>query len=196
MALVHRRAQLLRDASPAGCAMLAVTGAGVEAIERARGGDVHVAIEVDDDHHILAGPEAFLRSMGEALVAAGAAVRHLPVTVPSHTPLLAAAAEALREHLQEVPGRAPDCMVLRGVDGRALFSHAGAADAIADAVRMTIRWKAVQQEIAERGITLALELPPGAGLTRMFAGANAGQARAVADFRSVEGVASWLGRML
>ena len=84
----------------------------------------------------------------------------------------------------------------RGIDGRALETHAEAAGALADAVQQTIRWRSVLQEASERGIGVALELPPGAGLTRMFRGPEGVQARAIADFRSVDGIAAWLERTL
>lgn len=192
MTLVQRRATLMRDASPPDCAMLAVTGVDGAAIARGKGAGVHVAIEVDTDHHILAGPAPAIRAAGEALESAGATLRPLPVSVPSHTPLLASAAEGLREFLGPFPGRAPAFAVLRGVDGRSQFARADATASLADAVRSTIRWRAALQEIAERGIGVALELPPGAGLTRMFVNTYGMEARAVADFRSVEGVSAWL----
>ena len=196
MRLAQRRAALMRDASPPDCAMLAVTGVDGVVLRRTLGTEVHVAIEVDADHHILAGAAPALRATADALAAAGATLRPLPVSVPSHTPLLASAADALRPYVASLPGRAPAFPVLRGVDGRALFSQQDAAGALAEAVRGTIRWRAVLQELRERGVGVALELPPGAGLTRMFGNAYGAQSRAVADFRSVEGVAAWLGRTL
>lgn len=194
IAIVLRRATLMRDAAPPGCTMLAVTGADRPTVDRARGPRVHVAIEVDAAHHILAGAEADVRIAGDALAAVGATMHPLPVSVPSHTPLLASAAEALRAFLAAHRGREPVFPVLRGIDGRILLARAEAADALADGVKQTIRWGDVRREIAERGIAVALELPPGAGLTRMFRDDPAVQARAVADFRSVEGVAGWLER--
>ncbi len=193
MAIVHQRARLMKDASPPDCSMLAVTGVGRDAIEHARG-EAHIAIEVEEDQWILAGRKVDVDGAGVALVASGATLHPLPVSVPSHTPLLATAAEGLRGWLAARPGRDPDFPVLRGVDGRTLLARSAAADALADAVRQTIRWRAVLQEVAERGIAVALELPPGAGLTRMFRNAGAVEARAVADFRSVEGVAAWVER--
>src|SRR6188768_1027804 len=93
--LVLERARLMAAASPAGSGMTAVTGAGREAVERALAGRAaHVAIEVDHDHWILGGLRTDLEAAGAALAAAGAVLHPLPVNVASHTPLLAAAAEA------------------------------------------------------------------------------------------------------
>ncbi len=196
IAIVKRRAQFMVDASPPGCSMMAVTGITQEVVEHALGNDVHVAIEVEADHWIVAGRRADVEKAGEAMAAAGACLHPLPVSVPSHTPLLSNAAESLRQVLKATPGREPQAPVLRGIDGRALFARADAADALADAVSKPIRWRAVLQEASERGLAIALELPPGAGLTKMFRNTAGVDARAVADFRSVEGVARWIERAL
>jgi [acyl-carrier-protein] S-malonyltransferase len=46
---------------------------------------------------------------------------------------------------------------------------------------------------AEAGITVALELGPGAALSRMLRAVRADIAcRSVAEFRSLEGITSWL----
>jgi [acyl-carrier-protein] S-malonyltransferase len=48
---------------------------------------------------------------------------------------------------------------------------------------------------AEAGITVALELGPGAALSRMLQARHPGIAcRSVADFRSLEGIRGWLRR--
>ena len=193
VALVLERARLMAAASPANSGMTAVTGVGRDAIERALAGRAaHVAIEVDEDHWILGGLRTDLEAAGALLAAAGAVLHPLPVNVPSHTPLLASAAEALRTALAARRGRDPDVPVLRGIDGRSLARRAEATDALADAVRRPIRWRAVLDEARERGFETALELGPGTALARMLRTRPAFTARSVADFRSVEGLARWL----
>jgi [acyl-carrier-protein] S-malonyltransferase len=50
---------------------------------------------------------------------------------------------------------------------------------------------------AEAGITVALELGPGAALSRMMQARHPQIAcRSVADFRSLDGIVAWLGRHL
>jgi [acyl-carrier-protein] S-malonyltransferase len=131
-----------------------------------------------------------------ALESVGATLRPLPVGVPSHTPLLDAAAAELRQFLAAVDGRDPTVPVLRGIDAQPLHRYSAARDALADAVAQPIRWRACIEECLERGIGAALELPPGATLTRMLARRPSPEPRAVADFRSVEGVARWLERVV
>jgi [acyl-carrier-protein] S-malonyltransferase len=196
LTLVAQRARLMAAASPTDAAMMAVTGIRHDAlrpiIEEC---SLHVAIEVDDDHWVIAGRKRDLDTAAPSLERAGATPHSLPVGVPSHTPLLQSAATQLREFMATFDGRSPDIPVLRGIDGRAMSTYAAARDALPDAVSQPIRWRACLEEAAERGIAVALELPPGTALTRMFAQRNAGEARAIADFRSVEGVARWLERV-
>jgi [acyl-carrier-protein] S-malonyltransferase len=196
MDVVARRARLMAHASPTDAAMMAVTNMRRELLpailERHH---LHAAIEVDDDHWVIAGRRSDLDAATASLEACGASAHPLPVGVPSHTPLLDGAAAQLRHFLRDVTGRDPQVPVLRGIDGQALFRYAAAGDALADAVSRTIRWRACRNEIAERGIAATLELPPGTALTRMMAGRPTATPRAVADFRSVDGVARWLERV-
>jgi [acyl-carrier-protein] S-malonyltransferase len=195
--VVAQRARFMADASPPGAAMMAVTSMRRDALpailERH---SLYMAIEVDDDHWVLAGRRDDLQAATASLESMGASAHPLPVGVPSHTPLLDAAAAALRAFLAGVPGSNPGAPVLRGIDGQALFAYSAARDALADAVSRPIRWRACAEECLEHGISAALELPPGATLARMLAGRGSIEARAVADFRSVDGVARWLERVV
>jgi [acyl-carrier-protein] S-malonyltransferase len=193
--LVSRRAQLMAQASPAGAAMMAVTAIREDALrpilERH---SLHVAIEVDADHWVVAGRKVDLEAASAVLAAAGATPHPLPVGVPSHTPLLERAAEGLRRFLATFEGVDPAAPVLRGIDGRPAWTYPAARQALPDAVSHPIRWRACMDEALERGIGAALELPPGSALTRMLKARAAIECRSVADFRSVEGVARWLER--
>jgi [acyl-carrier-protein] S-malonyltransferase len=60
-----------------------------------------------------------------------------------------------------------------------------------------IRWKDCMDACAEAGATVALELGPGAALSRMLQARHPGIAcRAVSEFRSLGGVRAWLERQL
>jgi [acyl-carrier-protein] S-malonyltransferase len=195
MRVVAARARFMAQASAPGAAMMAVTGLRHDALpailERHA---LHLAIEVDDDHWVLAGTRGDLEAASSNLEAAGGSTHALPVGVPSHTPLLRPAAAELRRFLASVPGRDPEAPVLRGIDGQPLSTYAAARAALPDAVERAIRWRAAIEECLERGIGAALELSPGATLTRMLTRHASIQARAVDDFRSVEGVARWIER--
>jgi len=69
---VRQRAELMKAASPPDCSMMAVTGVGAEALERSPRSDVHLAIEVDSDHWIMAGKRSAVEAAGAAMASAGA----------------------------------------------------------------------------------------------------------------------------
>jgi [acyl-carrier-protein] S-malonyltransferase len=197
MRVVQQRARFMVSASPPDAAMMAVTALHRDALEPIlQRHALHLAIEVDDDHWVLAGRRGDLEAATPDLQNVGASPHPLPVGVPSHTPLLEAAARQLRDFLAGVEGRDPSVPVLRGIDAQPLHRYSAARDALADAVARPIRWRACVDECTERGIGAALELPPGASLTRMLARHPSMQPRAVADFRSVEGVARWIERVV
>jgi [acyl-carrier-protein] S-malonyltransferase len=59
----------------------------------------------------------------------------------------------------------------------------------------TIEWSACMDAAVESGVTVALELGPGAALSRMFRSRHPEIAcRSVSEFRSLDGIVSWLER--
>ncbi|MFL6707715.1 MAG: malonyl CoA-ACP transacylase, partial [Massilia sp.] len=70
-----------------------------------------------------------------------------------------------------------------------------AADALSRQLAETIRWADCMDAAAEAGITVALELGPGAALSKMLQGRHGQIAcRSVAEFRSLDGIIGWLER--
>ena len=197
--VVRVRAALMDAASPAGFGMLAVLGlpqARVAQITQ-RHGQVHCAIVNDEDHVVLAGPLAALGATEREVRALGASTRLLDVRLPSHTPLMAAAAQAFADHLASHSWGAVSAPVLRGVDGRQMLRPADGARALSRAVAEPIRWVDCMREMIEAGVTVALELGPGSTLSKLFTDAHPGiAARSVADFRSADGVVAWMQRQL
>lgn len=190
------RARLMDRHAPAGCGMLAVHGLPVDALlslaER-----THLAIVNDSDHAVLAGADADLLAAQALLRARGAWTRRLPLRLPSHTPLLGAAAREFGVWLACGPVAEPGAPVLRGVDGRCCRRAADAAGALSSAIGQTIRWQDCMRAIVESGLRVVLELGPGRTLSEIFAQAHPGvAARSVSDFRSARGVADWLLREL
>lgn len=192
--LAATRAALMDAASPPGSGMLAVRGLPLRAIgEQADAAGLHVAIVNGDDHAVLAGPTAALDAAEAALAPRGAWLRRLEVQVPSHTPLLAAAAERFAAVVADVPARAPAAPVLRGIDGRRCFDAPGGLAALARAIAEPVRWADCMRELSESGVRVVLELGPGRSLAKLLAEAQPDiDVRSAADFRSWRGVADWL----
>ena len=190
------RAREMDRSTPPGCAMLAVRGLREPEVATFADG-LPLAIVSGADHVVLAGDAVRLAAVAERLVAHGATTRILDVRVPSHTPVLHGASEEFRSALAALPPRDVTVPVLRGVDGQPCSHGSEATSALSDAIAHTVRWDRCLERLAESGVNVLLELGPGSALARIASESDgAFSARSVSDFRSLDGVASWLRRQL
>lgn len=197
VALACRRA-ILMDACLGATprqALLSVSGLPVGAMKAlVQGHDFHVAIVTGDDSMIAGGRAGQAEGLSQALAAAGARTGLLPVAVASHTPFMAGAVAPLAAELDQILTN-PEVPVLSGISGERITQRARAIDHLSRQVAEPILWRDCMDALLESGITVALELGPGAGLSRMLQARHPQiAARSVADFRSLEGVKAWLGR--
>jgi [acyl-carrier-protein] S-malonyltransferase len=89
----------------------------------------------------------------------------------------------------------PACPVLSGIGADAVTSKARAVETLSRQLSETIVWSDCMDAAAEAGITVALELGPGAALARMLQARHPQIAcRSVADFRSLDGIVAWVAR--
>jgi [acyl-carrier-protein] S-malonyltransferase len=198
LALAQARAQAMDRAAPPGSAMWAVRGVDRDALKRLGAAHaVHIAIVNSADRFVVGGREDDLQQLEPDLTARGGAVTKLPVHVPSHTPLLLSAARVFGEHLARSDLRAPRTPVLAGIDGAPVFTRERAQSTLTRQVAETVDWAACLEGLAEAGCTVLLELGPGADLSRMARDARPSvAARSVSDFKTLEGVCTWVTRAL
>jgi [acyl-carrier-protein] S-malonyltransferase len=157
--------------------------------------DFHVAIETGEDSFIAGGPADLVIDLQREVVAAGGRASLLPVEIAAHTPFMRAAVapfyEALRRHRLSDP-RFP---VLSGISAERIDQTERAIAHLSRQIAETILWKDCMDACAEAGVTVALELGPGASLSRMLQARHPQIAcRSVADFRSLGGIRQWLAR--
>ena len=177
-------------------ALLSVSGLALAAIGTlVRRHDFHVAIVTGEDNLIAGGRADGADDLIRALAATGARAGLLPVEVASHTPFMAGAVAPLATQLQGRAFTTFDVPVLSGISGERITGRARAIEHLSRQVAETILWRDCMDALPEAGITVALELGPGAGLSRMLQARHPQIAtRSVADFRSLDGVAAWLAR--
>ncbi|AOK16258.1 malonate decarboxylase subunit epsilon [Burkholderia cepacia] len=128
------------------------------------------------------------------------ALRVAPVCVriASHTRRLAAAVPVFRASLAAARVRRPlpGTRLLSGIDGASVLDVDAGLDKLARQIAEPVEWAACLAACVEAGATAFLELGPGRALAEMAGSAYpALPARSLADFRSVDGVASWLSRV-
>ena len=141
---------------------------------------------------VAGGLRAHLDRLAALAPSMGATYKPLPITVASHTSLLAGAVDPLRSLLRD-HAAAPALPLLAGVSASTVHDAAQAAELLALQTATTIRWTECLDAIAEARIDVALELGPGSALSRMLRERHPEVAcRSVADFRSVKGIAAWV----
>jgi [acyl-carrier-protein] S-malonyltransferase len=198
VALARVRAAEMDRAAAAdpGQAMAAISAIPVAlARELARDAGFQVAIVNGEDACVAGGPGARFAFLAAACEAAGARVQQLPVAVASHTRFMEAAVQPFATALGAASSQGWQCPVLSGISGARIGTRDAAIAHLSRQLAETIEWSACMDAAVESGITVALELGPGAALARMFAARHPQVAcRSVAEFRSIEGVVAWVER--
>jgi [acyl-carrier-protein] S-malonyltransferase len=186
--LAQRRAAAMDAAAPKDSGLAAIVGLLRPALEPILASNAaFIAIVNDDDHFTVGGSRTALHAVCQEATARGAKRAFvLPVTVPSHTPLL-------REASPRLPGAA--YRLLSGIDGDTVGDIETGIDKLARQISTTIDWAACLDSCQSAGAVAALELGPGATLSHMASALFPdGRARSLEEFRSLAGLRTWLQR--
>jgi [acyl-carrier-protein] S-malonyltransferase len=176
--------------------MLAVQGISRELVDQlCEGRQAWIAIAVGADEFVLGGEDDALQLLHADMSAQGARLTRLRVGLASHTPLLGDAVAPFRMELIASSMTAPRTAVVAGIDAAWVVSRDAAIDRLAQQMDRTIVWGACLDTLYEHGCRVFLELGPGRALARMTQGRFGDvDARAVDDFRSLEGISAWLAK--
>ncbi|MEW7850256.1 acyltransferase domain-containing protein [Massilia aurea] len=155
------------------------------------------AIVTGDDALVAGGPAERRAELAQAAIAAGGHATVLPVAVASHTPMLAGAVAPFAARLADAHWLTPAFPLLSGISAEPVFDAYKAVAELPRQIAEPIRWRECMDALTEAGVTVALELGPGAALSRMLQSRNPGIAcRSVSEFRSLDGIRAWLERQL
>jgi len=169
---VVERGKAMAEAAPAGTSsMAAVLGLDPDAVGRALAGieDAWPANFNTPTQTVIAGTTAGLEAATQRLQQAGAK-RVIPLNVSAafHTPLMAPAAERLRQVLDSIEWRAPRVPVMANLTGR---PHQG-GDRIPHVMEMQlrspVRWSSCVESLVEVGCDHFVELGPKRALVGMM----------------------------
>lgn len=172
VALVQFRGQAMQAAVPAGqgamAAILGAEDAAVEAAcqEAAQGEVVQAANFNSPGQIVIAGTAAAVDRAIELLKARGAkrAIK-LPVSVPSHSALMAPAAERLAQRLAETRVEQPSIGDIYTVDVRKQGDAASIKQALVQQLVKPVRWTETVQAMVAGGARAVIECGPGKVLT-------------------------------
>jgi len=173
--LVRERGRLMKENGserPGG--MLAVLGLDrdvVEAIvaEAAVKGVITVANANSPGQIVLSGEAPALERAAELARARGAArVVRLPISIASHSPLMARAAAQFGEIVARLPLRQPRIPVVANITGQILTSADDIRKELADHILKPVQWTSSVVEMVTRGSAEFLEIGPGQVLSGLI----------------------------
>jgi len=160
--------------------------------------DTTIAIVNGPDSFVIGGLDDALEASCRAAMASGAVhTVRLPVTAPSHTPLLAAAVAEFHAALLAEEPRSPhdSIRLLSGLDGSSILDIAAGGEKLARQIAAPVQWTACMESCRSAGAEQALEIGPGSALSRMAASYfPEGAVRSSEDFRTVDGLRAWVRR--
>ncbi|MFL6551464.1 MAG: ACP S-malonyltransferase [Povalibacter sp.] len=172
VALVQFRGQAMQAAVPAGegamAAILGAADADVEAAcaEAAQGQVVQPANFNSPGQIVIAGHASAVDRAIDLVKAKGAkrAIK-LPVSVPSHSLLMAPAAKKLEERLQQIQIQAPEVKDIYTVDVRKHADAASIREALVQQLVKPVRWTETIRSMIASGAKVIVECGPGRVLT-------------------------------
>ncbi|MGB0210597.1 ACP S-malonyltransferase [Algiphilus sp.] len=168
--LVEARGRAMQEYAPEGAGMVAVLGLDDEAVralceQRAEGGLYPVNFNAPGQVVVAGRSEALDWLEANGKDAGARKLQRLAMSVPSHCPLLAGAADAFAPMLDGITIEAPTIPVLHNVDALPRSD----ADAVRDALRRqlceAVRWTQTQGAMLDRGVSAVIECGPGKVLT-------------------------------
>lgn len=166
--LVRERGRLMQAAVPAGAgAMAAVLGSDDDTVAAACADAADAGVVVPANYNspgqvVIGGDAAAVDRAIELLAERGVRkAMKLPVSVPSHTPLMREAAQALAGVMAAMDWRAPSLPVVQNVDAGVAGDVAAIREALVRQLHQPVQWTACVQALAVAGTTRIAECGPG-----------------------------------
>ena len=170
LGLVRLRGQAMAEAVPHGHGMTAILGLterdarGLIARVNARA-PLYLASVNCPSEVVVSGADAALELAAAAAQAAGARVRRLRLSIPSHCPLMQDVSERLRAAMRGVAVRSPRVPYVTNTRARATRDAGEVAEDLILNVSRTVRWHDSVTLLYELGCRLYVETPPGSVLS-------------------------------
>lgn len=198
LSLADARARVMDAAVTTHCGMVAVSGIPLKRMKRiAAETGAFVAIVNGDDHLVLGGEHHALDTLViRAGAQEGVRVHVLPVSIPSHTPLMAAAGAEYEKILAGSRLGAPALPVVSSVENRVVYRREDAVRTLALHLCRPLQWAGCMQTMAEMGPAAFLEIGSGNSLVKIAQRLLPGcTAHAIEEFNSLDGVAAWMRKL-
>lgn len=172
--LVKERGVLMEEAGkehPGG--MVSILGLPEERVAEicaaaADGGYVGLATSNCEGQNVISGALRPLKRAMELAEKAGARrVVRLPISIASHSPLMAKASEGMNRLLQRLPMRDPRHPIVGNVNAEVLDTQPEVYVELRDQLLCGVKWQKSFEEMEAQGVDLFVEAGPGNVLTRL-----------------------------
>ncbi len=107
------------------------------------------------------------RAMDLAKLAGARRVVRLPITIASHSPLMARASEGMNDLLGKLPLQDPDSPIVGNVNADLLDTHPQVHSELRNQLLNGVQWQKSVELMRDEGADLFLEIGPGNVLTRL-----------------------------
>jgi [acyl-carrier-protein] S-malonyltransferase len=177
LALVRRRGELMKEAGEAQpgamAAILALSTEQVQAVcqqaQEATGRPVQLANDNCPGQVVISGDaEALEQAMLLAQEAGARKVVKLPITIAAHSPLMAPAAAAFAQAVQEASITAPVVPVIGNTSARPLTTPDEVRRELVAQLTGNVRWTDSMRYLIEQGVDTFIEVGPGDVLTSLM----------------------------
>lgn len=175
LVLVKQRGELMEQAgreNPGGMAsVLGLTEAQVAQICEAASleGPIGIAtVNCEGQNTISGALKPLQRAMELAEKAGARKVVRLPISIASHSPLMAKASESMARLLHRMPLRDPEQPLVSNIDADLLETSPEVHDELRDQLTAGVRWQKAVERMRGRGVDLFVEVGPGNVLTRVI----------------------------
>ena len=175
LVLVKERGRLMEEAGndePGGMAsILGLSQDKVEEICREASNDGYVGLATAncEGQNVISGAVKPLKRAMELCDLAGARkVVRLPISIASHSPLMAKASESMNRLLQKIPMRDPISPIVGNVHARFIRTQPEVYAELRDQLTMGVLWQQSVEEMRASGADMFIEVGPGNVLTRVI----------------------------
>lgn len=172
--LVKERGRLMEEAgreNPGGMAsILGLPESRVEEICSEAATDEYVGLATSncEGQSVISGAlGALRRAMELAELARARRVVRLPISIASHSPLMARASEGMNRLLQLLPMRDPKAPLVGNIDASVLTTQPEVYAELRDQLTRGVRWQRSVETMRQRGVDFFIEVGPGNVLTRL-----------------------------
>lgn len=198
LGLAKKRAQLMSGAVNAKSGLVSVKGLNVEQLNALLlTTQTELSIKLNDSSCIVGGLDSNLQQLMPLAQQAGAQVKLLNVSIPSHTSLMQSAVAPYQLFLSEYSFSALTVPIISGTGGIKLYRQAQAINALIYQMDHAIEWDLCLESLKENLPDVILEIGPGNALSKMMLEIQPNViVRSIDDFKSIEGLKGWLERLL